>query len=83
MALLHRGVRYNCRVFCLDRKVLLIRPKMAMADDGVCARTLHAEAVASPLRSPRTPHSDLTQHDPWARGLSGGAPGLPGSFSFF
>lgn len=32
--LLHRGVRYNCRIFLLDRKVVFIRPKMAMADDG-------------------------------------------------
>jgi NAD+ synthase (glutamine-hydrolysing) len=28
------GVRYNCRVFCLNHKVLLIRPKMFLADDG-------------------------------------------------
>lgn len=34
MPVQHRGVRYNCRVFCLDRKILLIRPKMCMADDG-------------------------------------------------
>ena len=25
---------YNCRVFILDGQVLLIRPKMAMANDG-------------------------------------------------
>lgn len=31
---LHRGVRYNCRVICLDRRILLIRPKLCMADDG-------------------------------------------------
>ena len=34
MPILHNGVRYNCRVFVLDRKILLIRPKMWMADDG-------------------------------------------------
>lgn len=34
MPVLHHGVRYNCRVFCLDRKILLIRPKLFMADDG-------------------------------------------------
>lgn len=28
------GVRYNCRVFILNRRVLLIRPKMALANDG-------------------------------------------------
>ena len=30
MPLMHRGVRYNCRVFCLNRKILLIRPKVRM-----------------------------------------------------
>ena len=34
MPVLHRGVLYNCRVFCLDGKILLIRPKLAMANDG-------------------------------------------------
>jgi len=34
MPVLHNNVRYNCRVFCLDRRILLIRPKMVMADDG-------------------------------------------------
>ena len=34
MPILHRGVRYNCRIFLLNKKVLLIRPKMDMADDG-------------------------------------------------
>lgn len=30
----HAGARYNVRVFCLDGKVLLVRPKSALADDG-------------------------------------------------
>ena len=34
MPVLHQGVRYNCRVFVLNRKILLIRPKMALAQDG-------------------------------------------------
>lgn len=34
MPVLHQGVRYNCRVFCLNRKIVLIRPKLFMADDG-------------------------------------------------
>jgi NAD+ synthase (glutamine-hydrolysing) len=34
MPVLHRGVRYNCRVLALNKKVLLIRPKLALADDG-------------------------------------------------
>jgi NAD+ synthase (glutamine-hydrolysing) len=34
MPVIHRGVRYNCRVFVLDRRVLLIRPKLYLANDG-------------------------------------------------
>ena len=30
----HRGVRYNCRALCADGRVLLVRPKTALADDG-------------------------------------------------
>lgn len=30
----HKGVRYNCRIFILNSKVLLIRPKMDLANDG-------------------------------------------------
>ena len=26
--------RYNCRVLVLNRKILLIRPKMSLANDG-------------------------------------------------
>ncbi len=34
MPVMHAGVRYNCRVFCLDRKIVFIRPKLFLADDG-------------------------------------------------
>lgn len=34
MPVLHRGVRYNCRVICYEKEILLIRPKTAMADGG-------------------------------------------------
>jgi len=30
----HNGVFYNCRVLVFDGKIILIRPKIAMADDG-------------------------------------------------
>jgi NAD+ synthase (glutamine-hydrolysing) len=30
----HRNVRYNCRVICLNRRIVLIRPKMFLAEDG-------------------------------------------------
>ncbi|XP_077375457.1 glutamine-dependent NAD(+) synthetase [Festucalex cinctus] len=35
MPIMHRNVRYNCRVIFLNRKILLIRPKMLMANHGV------------------------------------------------
>nr|XP_012308432.1 glutamine-dependent NAD(+) synthetase isoform X2 [Aotus nancymaae] len=31
---MHRNVRYNCRVIFLNRKILLIRPKMALANEA-------------------------------------------------
>ena len=34
MPVMHKNVRYNCRVFVLNGKVLLIRPKMILASDG-------------------------------------------------
>ncbi|XP_069581843.1 glutamine-dependent NAD(+) synthetase-like [Brachyistius frenatus] len=34
MPIMHHNVRYNCRVLFLNRRILLIRPKMAMANHG-------------------------------------------------
>ncbi|XP_062973441.1 glutamine-dependent NAD(+) synthetase [Elgaria multicarinata webbii] len=34
MPIMHRNVRYNCRVIFLNKKILLIRPKMALANTG-------------------------------------------------
>mmetsp|Transcript_12470 Transcript_12470/g.18303 ORF Transcript_12470/g.18303 Transcript_12470/m.18303 type:complete len:719 (-) Transcript_12470:289-2445(-) len=34
MPVLHLGIRYNCRVLCYNGKILLIRPKSSLADDG-------------------------------------------------
>jgi NAD+ synthase (glutamine-hydrolysing) len=34
LPVLHRGVLYNCRLFALDRRVLLVRPKLHLAEDG-------------------------------------------------
>uniref|UniRef100_A0A0G4IER3 Glutamine-dependent NAD(+) synthetase n=1 Tax=Chromera velia CCMP2878 TaxID=1169474 RepID=A0A0G4IER3_9ALVE len=34
MPVMHKTVRYNCSVYCLDRKILLLRPKMFLAQDG-------------------------------------------------
>jgi NAD+ synthase (glutamine-hydrolysing) len=34
MPVMHHGVRYNGRLLLLNRRILLIRPKMILADDG-------------------------------------------------
>ncbi|MCJ1246375.1 glutamine-dependent NAD(+) synthetase [Trapelia coarctata] len=34
MPVRHRNVRYNCRVLAYNRKILLIRPKQSLANDG-------------------------------------------------
>ncbi|XP_070617816.1 glutamine-dependent NAD(+) synthetase [Erythrolamprus reginae] len=34
MPIMHRNVRYNCRVIFLNKKILLIRPKIALANSG-------------------------------------------------
>lgn len=31
---MHKTVKYNCRIVVLNRKILLIRPKMFLANDG-------------------------------------------------
>ncbi|CAN6458585.1 unnamed protein product [Victoria cruziana] len=33
MPIIDRNILYNCQVFCLNRKILLIRPKMCLAGD--------------------------------------------------
>ncbi|PHJ14643.1 glutamine-dependent nad(+) synthetase protein, partial [Cystoisospora suis] len=30
---LHRSLRYNCRVWVYNRRILLVRPKMVLADE--------------------------------------------------
>ncbi|XP_053545206.1 glutamine-dependent NAD(+) synthetase [Bombina bombina] len=34
MPVIHKNVRYNCRVIFLNKKILLIRPKMVLANGG-------------------------------------------------
>ena len=34
LPLMHRNVAYNCRVVCLNRKILGVRPKFYLANDG-------------------------------------------------
>jgi NAD+ synthase (glutamine-hydrolysing) len=33
-AVLHNSVPYNCRVLCVGRKIVCIRPQLFLADDG-------------------------------------------------
>ena len=41
MPVQHRGVQYNCRIICLNGKILLIRPKMSLAGDFNYFETRH------------------------------------------
>ncbi len=41
MPIMHQDLRYNCRVICLDGKILLIRPKMTLTNDGNYRETRH------------------------------------------
>ena len=34
MPVMHRNVAYNCRVICLNRRILGIRPKFCLANNG-------------------------------------------------
>ncbi|CAE8619536.1 unnamed protein product, partial [Polarella glacialis] len=34
LPIMHRNVSYNCRIFLLNRKVIGVRPKMCLANDG-------------------------------------------------
>ena len=34
MPVMHKNITYNCRVVFLNKKILLIRPKLANCDDG-------------------------------------------------
>ncbi|KAM0854461.1 hypothetical protein ACQ4PT_050421 [Festuca glaucescens] len=34
MPIIFKSVRYNCQVFCLNRNIIMIRPKMSLANDG-------------------------------------------------
>jgi NAD+ synthase (glutamine-hydrolysing) len=46
MPVLHNGVPYNCRVWVLNRKIIGIRPKLWMANDGNYREMRHASTSA-------------------------------------
>lgn len=52
MPVLFNGARYNCRVFVLGQQILLIRPKMILADDGNYRESRWFSAWSKPLGSP-------------------------------
>lgn len=51
MPVQHRNVRYNCRIICLDGKILLIRPKMLLAGDGNYFESRHFTPWQRPRES--------------------------------
>jgi len=51
MPVFHAGVRYNCRVFVLDSRILLVRPKLCLADDGNYREGRYFAAWAKPFGS--------------------------------
>ncbi|KAL7792921.1 glutamine-dependent NAD(+) synthetase with GAT domain-containing protein [Trichoderma ceciliae] len=44
----HRNVRYNARVLCTYHKIFCIRPKMALANDGLYREARHFTAWSKP-----------------------------------
>ncbi len=51
MPILYRGARYNCRVICCEKKIVLIRPKTAMADNGNYRESRYFTAYKPPSSS--------------------------------
>lgn len=51
MPIMHRNVAYNCRVVLYNKQILLIRPKMAMCDDGCYRETRWFSAWTKTLRT--------------------------------
>jgi NAD+ synthase (glutamine-hydrolysing) len=51
MPVLHSGVRYNCRVVCYNRQILLVRPKLALADNGNYRESRYFTAYRKPANS--------------------------------
>lgn len=44
MGVRHRNVRYNCRILCSYKRVIFIRPKMCLANDGLYREARHFTA---------------------------------------
>jgi NAD+ synthase (glutamine-hydrolysing) len=56
--ILHKNVRYNCVVMCVNSKIVLIRPKMTLADDGNYREgryfTAYKKFTTEPFELPRS-----------------------------
>ncbi|KAF8062623.1 glutamine-dependent NAD(+) synthetase [Scenedesmus sp. PABB004] len=60
MPVIHRGVLYNCRCLLLDGKVLLLRPKLHLANDGNYRR--RGERSQPAARAPRAHYFAAWKH---------------------
>jgi hypothetical protein len=52
MPVIHKSVRYNCRIWILNRKIIGIRPKLFLANEG---NYRYASCLFSPLETPMPP----------------------------
>lgn len=59
MPILHRGARYNCRVLCYNQKILLIRPKTSLADNGNYRESRYFTAYQPPSSSSNSGNDEL------------------------
>ena len=59
MPVLFRGSRYNCRVWVLNRKILLIRPKVRWLSCCSCERPRSALSVSRAKHPHTTPTADV------------------------
>lgn len=46
----HRNVRYNCRILCTYKRVLFIRPKMSLANDGLVSMPFQGHSRSTSQR---------------------------------
>lgn len=60
MPVLHGGVRYNCRIMCYNRRVLLVRPKRSLADNGNYRESRYFTAYRGSKRQQQQSSSSTT-----------------------
>lgn len=61
MPVMHKNVTYNARVVFLNRRILLVRPKMRLCDDG----NYRESRWFSPWTKVRTDTNLYLHHHPW------------------